>query len=191
MPGRARAAFRYLSAIWGQTHLTFRLANLVCGLLPDFGSGAVRAALYRLAGLDIGAGAFIMGNLEVTGGGRHAFGRLHAGPSVSIAPHVTINLDDEVRLGDNVSLGPYVRVYTGTHPIGPGSKRRLAEVIAKPVVLEDGCWIGLGAILLPGVVVGRGSIVAAGAVVDHDVPPNSYVVGNPAEVVLNLPWGDR
>jgi acetyltransferase-like isoleucine patch superfamily enzyme len=64
-------------------------------------------------------------------------------------------------------------------------------VLAKPVVIEDGSWIGLGAIILPGVTVGHGSIVAAGAVVDEDVPPDSYVAGNPAKVVQQLPWGNR
>ena len=49
----------------------------------------------------------------------------------------------------------------------------------------------VGAIIVPGVTVGRGSIVAAGAVVLKDVPPNAYVEGNPAEVVRQLPWGYR
>src|SRR5256885_1609916 len=56
---------------------------------------------------------------------------------------------------------------------------------------DFGSWIGLGGLILPGVTVGHGSIVAAGAVVDQDVPPNSHVAGNPAQVVATLPWGDR
>jgi galactoside O-acetyltransferase/maltose O-acetyltransferase len=64
-------------------------------------------------------------------------------------------------------------------------------VLAKPVVIEDGCWVGLGAMILPGITVGRGSVVAAGSVVASEVPANSYVEGNPARVVRQLPWGDR
>jgi maltose O-acetyltransferase len=64
-------------------------------------------------------------------------------------------------------------------------------VLAKPVVIEDGSWLGLGALILPGVTVGHGSIVAAGAVVMETVPPDSYVEGNPARVVRQLPWGNR
>jgi acetyltransferase-like isoleucine patch superfamily enzyme len=163
----------------------------VCGLLPDFGSGVLRGGLYRLIGLDVGRGAYLMGNLDLTGGSPSFYSRLHIGPGASVATHVTINLDAEVHLGSSVSLGPFVKIYTGTHPIGPGSVRRLAEVVAKPVVIEDGSWIGLGAMILPGVTIGRGSIVAAGAVVDSDVAPNSHVVGNPAQVIQELPWGDR
>jgi acetyltransferase-like isoleucine patch superfamily enzyme len=171
--------------------LKFALANLLCGWLPDFGSGSVRTRLYRMVGIDIGPGAFIMGNVELAGGGSGVYGRMHIGAGSSIGNHVTFNLDEEIRLGTNVSIGPFVRIYTGTHPIGPGSNRRLADVLAKPVSIENGCWIGLGAMILPGVTVGHGSIVAAGAVVDEDVPPDSFVSGNPARVMQKLPWGDR
>ena len=181
----------YAREMLEQAHLRFRLANVVCGLLPDFGSGAIRTRAYRWVGFAIGPGTFIGGNLELAGGGQGAYQKLHIGHSVNIANHITINLDDEVRLGNGVSLSPFVKIYTATHPIGPGSNRRLGDVVTKPVTIEDGCWIGLGAMILPGVTVGHGSIVAAGAVVDQDVPPDSHVIGNPAQVVRQLPWGDR
>jgi maltose O-acetyltransferase len=68
---------------------------------------------------------------------------------------------------------------------------RIGEPDAYPVSIEDGAWVRLGAILVPGVTVGRGAIVAAGAVVLKDVPPNTYVEGNPAAVIRKLGWGDR
>jgi acetyltransferase-like isoleucine patch superfamily enzyme len=58
-------------------------------------------------------------------------------------------------------------------------------------VIEAGSWIGLGALILPGVTIGGGSVVAAGAVVTEAVPAHSYVEGNPARVVRQLPWADR
>jgi maltose O-acetyltransferase len=181
----------YAQEMLHQVHLKLRLANFACGLLPDFGSGVVRTRVYRLIGMDIGAGASIAGNIEFVGGLPGFYGKIHIGPGTNIANRVTISLDAEVRLGANVSLSPYVKIYTGTHSIGPGSNRRGPEVLAKPVVVEDGSWIGLGALLLPGVTIGHGSIVAAGAVVDADVPPDSFVSGNPAQVVQQLPWGNR
>jgi len=181
----------YLSSLWVSTHCKFALANLVSGLLPDFVSGVVRGRMYRLAGFDIGPGGFIMGYLELNSGLPGFYRKLVIGPGVIIGNHVTINLDATVFLGKSVSIGPYVRMYTGTHQIGPGSQRRHGRVLTKPVTVEDGAWIGLGAMILPGVTVGRGSIVGAGAVVTGDVPPNSYVEGNPAQVVRELPWGDR
>ncbi len=173
-------------------HLKYRLANLISGLLPEFASGAIRAKLYRLVGLkNIQSDAFIISNLQLTSGQAGFYQKLVIGSGVVIGDHVTINLDAEVRLGKNVSLGPRVIIYTGTHQIGPGSNRRVGQLLAKPVTIEDGCWIGLAAIILPGVTVGRGSIVAAGAVVTQDIAPNSYVEGNPAKVIQPLPWGNR
>jgi acetyltransferase-like isoleucine patch superfamily enzyme len=174
-----------------QIHVKLRLANLVCGWLPDFGSGVLRSRLYRLVGFEIGARSSIAGNIEFVGGLPGFYTRFHVGEGANIANHVTISLDAEVRLGSNVSVGPYVRIYSGTHSIGPGSNRRGTEVLPKPVCIEAGSWIGLGATILPGVTIGHGSIVAAGAVVDEDLPPDSYAVGNPARVIQALPWGDR
>jgi acetyltransferase-like isoleucine patch superfamily enzyme len=185
-----RLAF-YAREMVHQVHLKLRLANLVCGMLPDFGSGVLRTRMYRLIGMHIGGGSSIAGNIEFVGGLPGFYQKIRIGSGANIANRVTISLDAEVRMGNNVSLGPYVKIYTGTHPIGPGSNRRGPEVLAKPVVIEDGSWIGLGAIILPGVTVGHGSIVAAGAMVDEDVPPDSYVAGNPAKVVQQLPWGNR
>ncbi len=167
------------------------MVNLVCGVLPDGASGPIRTRLYRLIGLDIAQGAFIMGNLRLVGGLESFYDKLHIGPGAITGARVTINLDAGVALGKDVSIGPDVVIYTGTHSIGPGSQRRLPDVVAKEVRIEDGCWIGLAAMILPGVTVGRGSVVAAGAVVTQDVPPNSYVEGNPARVIKHLPWGDR
>ncbi len=168
----------YLGAMLRQVHLRLRLANLVCGVLPDFSSGALRGRLYRAVGLDIADSAFIMGNLELIAGSPNGFyDKLHVGRGAVIGNHITINVDADVRIGANVALSPFVRIYTGTHHLGPGSNRRLYPLIAKAI--------------LPGVTVGHGSIVAAGAVVTEGVPADSYVEGNPARVTRQLPWGDR
>jgi acetyltransferase-like isoleucine patch superfamily enzyme len=162
-------------------HLRYLLANAVCGVLPDFFSGVVRARVYRWAGFSVGDDAFIMGNLRLRGATPAFYDNLVMGEAITVADDVTINLDAKVTLGRNVALAPGVVIYTGTHRIGPGS-RRLGKVDALPVTIEDGAWIRVGAIIVPGITVGRGSIVAAGAIVLHDVPPNTYVEGNPAKV---------
>ena len=186
-----RVSRTHLPALLESWHLRFTLANLVCAPLPHYMSGLLRTRVYRLVGLDVDRTASIMGNLTLLSGLDGFYGKLHIGPGSIVGHHVTINLDEQVRLGRNVSVSPHVLIYTGSHQIGPASNRKLHAVVATPVVLEDGCWIGLGAIILPGVTVGRGGIVGAGAVVTQDVPPNTYVEGNPARVVRKLPWGNR
>jgi maltose O-acetyltransferase len=171
-------------------HVRYVLANAVSSLLPTFVSGAVRGRMYRLVGFKVAKGAFITGNLKLTSAFPGFYDKLEIGSGGSIADHVTINLDAPVTIGKNVGIAPHVVIYTGSHKLGPGSQR-MREPQALPVTIEDGAWIRIGAIIVPGVTVGRGAIVAAGAVVLKDVPPNTYVEGNPAAVIRKLGWGDR
>jgi acetyltransferase-like isoleucine patch superfamily enzyme len=180
---------RYVSLYRSSLHLKFSLANAIIGLLPDYVSGVVRGRIYRWVGLDIGKGAFIMGNLILTSGIPGFYDKLSIGSGTVISDRVTINLDAEVRIGANVTISPHVLIYTGSHRTGPSS-RRMGEVTSIPVTIEDGAWVRLGAIIVPGVRVGRGSIVAAGAVVLNDVPPDTYVQGNPAVVTRQLSSDD-
>jgi len=108
-----------------------------------------------------------------------------------IAPGVTLGLDADIFLGRNVSLSPGVALYTATHSIGFGSMRMLPFVDSRPIVIQDGSWIGMQSLILPGVTVGHGSVVSAGAVLTVSVPPNTLVSGNPAAAQDSLPFGDR
>jgi acetyltransferase-like isoleucine patch superfamily enzyme len=68
--------------------------------------------------------------------------------------------------------------------------RRCGRSTSAPIVVEDGCWIGARATILPGVTLGRGCVVAAGAVVASSVEPNMLVGGVPAKPIKQLPEGD-
>jgi maltose O-acetyltransferase len=171
-------------------HFRYHLANLFCALLPNVASGAIRSRVYRLAGFDVDKGAFLMGNLRLGSAAPGFYGKLKIGPGGTIADNVTINLDAQVTIGKNVAIAPQVLIYTGSHKIGPGSMR-IGAFEGLPVTIGDGAWIRLGAILVPGVTVGKGAVVAAGAVVLKDVPPHTYVEGNPAQVIRKLPWAYR
>ena len=181
---------RYANLIHRSAHFKYNVARFVSRLLPDVASGIIRGRIYRWAGFEIGAGAFIMGNLRLTSAAPDFYSKLSIGEGATLADGITINLDDKVTIGKNAAIAPHVVIYTGSHQIGPGSKR-IGEFTSLPVTIEEGAWVRVGAILVPGVTVGRGSIVAAGAVVLKDVPPNTYVEGNPAQVVRQLPWGYR
>lgn len=93
--------------------------------------------------------------------------------------------NNEVRIGDHTMIGPAVQIYTAAHPLEAEPRAQGWEV-ARPVLVEDHVWIGGGAILLPGVRIGRAAVVGAGAVVTRDVPANTVVAGNPARVIREI-----
>ena len=89
-----------------------------------------------------------------------------------------------ITIGKAVGIGPLVKIITSTHKEQELSKPILfCDLEFKEVVIEDGCDIGMGSIILPGVKIGEGSIVGAGAVVTKDVPAYSVAVGNPARII--------
>jgi maltose O-acetyltransferase len=168
-----------------------RLANLLCRLAPPLSLATVRATIYRGIGFDIGDQVSFLGSMTVIGAGHEIYSRLSIGKGSIIGLNTTFNLDAKISIGRNVSIGPSVSIFTSTHMLGPASRRMQLEVIAKPVVVEDGAWVGAGCIILPGVVIGRGCVVSAGSVVKANVPPNIMVAGNPAVSIHTLPLQDR
>ncbi|MCO7221391.1 sugar O-acetyltransferase [Klenkia sp. PcliD-1-E] len=90
-----------------------------------------------------------------------------------------------VTIGDDVQIGPGVQLLTPTHPIDPVRRRERWEGSA-PITIGDGVWLGGGVVVLPGVTIGRDTVVGAGSVVTRDLPPRVVAVGNPARVVREL-----
>ncbi|WP_277755135.1 DapH/DapD/GlmU-related protein [Pseudactinotalea terrae] len=90
-----------------------------------------------------------------------------------------------VTVGRGAYLGMGVTVMTSTHELGP-SDARAGELITAPVVIGDGCWIGANATILPGVTIGAGTVIAAGAVVTRDCDPDSLYAGVPAQKKRDL-----
>lgn len=165
-------------------------ANLLCRVLPPASLSTLRAAIYRRIGFAIAPRVAFLSAIRVIGKGQGVYGRLVIGEGTLIGLHPVFNLDDTITIGRNVSLGPSVSIFTSTHLLGPSSRRMNPGVITRPVVIEDGVWVGVGSLILPGVVIGRGSVIGAGSVVTESVPPNMLMVGNPAKPVQELPWPD-
>lgn len=91
-------------------------------------------------------------------------------------------------IGANVGVGPAVKVITSMHEEAGRTIPILhAKVARAPVVIEDDADLGVGAIVLPGVRIGRGAQVGAGAVVTRDVPPYAVVAGSPARLLRERP----
>ncbi|MFO0596802.1 MAG: acyltransferase [Myxococcaceae bacterium] len=108
---------------------------------------------------------------------------LTIGDDCSINYGVSIGCTASITVGARCRLGPYVMVVDSAfHELLDRSKRPPPE----PVVIEDDVWIGAKASVMPGVRIGRGSVVGTAAVVTRDVPPFSVVAGVPAKVVKTL-----
>lgn len=110
-------------------------------------------------------------------------------PPIRIGTGVFINRDAYIRpqvtIGNNVSIGPFTKLLTDSHELSNVGKRA-GKSIYTPIVIEDGVWIGAAAIILGGVTLGRGCVVAAGAVVTKNVDPDTLVAGVPAKVIRKL-----
>jgi maltose O-acetyltransferase len=138
----------------------------------------LRRALLRLGGVGLEPGVGYCGRGWVYGRGTLRIGRNSwLSPGVVVYTH----LDAPVAIGRDCDIGPEVSLVTGSHEFG-GARRRAGVGTARPIVVEDGCWIGARVVILGGVTIGRAAFVAAGSVVTKDVPPASFVAGVPAVV---------
>lgn len=165
--------------------LRLRLANAILFFCPHFALNRLRTAVYRWCGVEIGAGTMICGSIELSGSGA-IFKKLKIGKKCLITAPLYADLNDTITIGHNVAIGHHVVLITSSHDMR-NEFRRCGCIVSAPIVLENGCWIGARATILPGVTVGRGAVVAAGAVVTQSVPPNTLVGGVPAKPIRSLP----
>lgn len=105
------------------------------------------------------------------------------GKNVYINHACTLLTLGTIIIEDDVLIGPKANILSEGHPIDP-TNRKAMDV--KPVVIKRNAWIGAGATILAGVTIGENSIVAAGAVVNKDVPANCVVGGIPAKVLKHI-----
>ena len=114
---------------------------------------------------------------------------LEIGSRTFVNQGASIVAEREIRIGEDVRIGDLVGVYDSNHH----ALEQGTPVETAPVVIGDNVWLARGAVVLPGVSIGRNSVVAAGAIVTADVPESVLVAGNPARVVreLHAPAGWR
>lgn len=144
-----------------------------------------RQALLREIFGSLGERVWIEAPLQVSYGYNVTFG-----DDVFVNVGFTLVDDIEVTIGSRVMIAPNVTVTVTGHPIHPELRSGMAQFSA-PVVIEDDVWIGAHVVILPGVTIGAGSVVAAGAVVTKDVPPGTVVGGVPARVLRPITDADR
>jgi maltose O-acetyltransferase len=160
-------------------------ARLAAGSLPHQTFNRTRTALLRAGGMRIGKGSQVMGPIFVTGPGRWRE-LFEIGDFSFVTGPLRVDLAAKISVGHHVNIGHAVTLLTIDHELG-AQNQRCGQSQIGPIVIGRGVWIGANATLLPGVTVGEGAVVAAGAVVSRDVPPNTLVGGVPARVLRELP----
>jgi maltose O-acetyltransferase len=165
-------------------HPRLHLAQLLAACLPLYVGGSVRAMLLRLAGFSIGHETVFWGMPTIVGT-EDIYPKLIIGNYCKVGAKAFLDLADNIVFRDWVTLGPEVMLITGTHEIGsPGN--RLGKLVPKPVCIGSGAWLGARCTVLPGVTIGDGAVVGAGAIVNRDVPPHTLVAGVPAVAIRKL-----
>lgn len=135
-----------------------------------------RGALLRVAGVKIHSTAGVAENVYL--GGR----QVTLGVDVYVNVGSFVDGSASVVIGDYTRVGPFVRILTGTHAYRNSVIRRRREdgTVGQPVTIERGCWIGMGASIMPGVTISEGCVVAAGSLVVKSTEPNGLYAGVPA-----------
>lgn len=113
------------------------------------------------------------------------------GKGSRIQNNVTILDSARVHIGERVTVSSNCQLYTAMPPVHDAEMRSHGWKKAYPVTIEDDVWLGPGVTVLPGVTIGRNSVIAAGSVVDRDVPPNSIASGNPVKVTKGVQPGSQ
>lgn len=145
-----------------------------------------REELLREMLAESGEGCYIEPPFHANWGGKH----VHFGNYVYANFNLTLVDDTHIYVGDYTMFGPNVTVATAGHPILPELREKVYQYNA-PVHIGRNCWIGAGAIILPGITIGDNTVVGAGSVVTKDLPPNVIAAGNPCKVMRWIGQRDK
>ena len=91
---------------------------------------------------------------------------------------------DKIHIGDNVMFGPFVTLHDHDHVYKTKENMKTSGYITKPIIIEDDVWIGGNVVILKGVTIGKGSVIAAGTVVTKDIPPHT-IIYNKRQNIMN------
>ncbi|MEZ3487279.1 MAG: sugar O-acetyltransferase [Lachnospiraceae bacterium] len=161
-------------------------------LLYDFNNsrpseGERRQALLKKMFAEIGRDCYIEPPLHANQSG--AF--VHFGEGVYANFNLTLVDDTHIYVGDHTMFAPNVTIATAGHPLLPELRDTWHYQYNMPVHIGKNCWIGAGAVILPGITIGDHTVVGAGSIVTKDLPANVLAVGNPCRVLREIGEHDR
>ena len=147
---------------------------------------AKREALLREMFAEFGEGSYIEPPFHANWAGKH----VHFGRHVYANFNLTVVDDTHVYVGDYTQFGPNVVLAVAGHPIDP-ALREQGYQYNLPIHIGRNCWIGAGALILPGVTIGDNTVIGAGSVVTRNIPSGVVAVGNPCRVLRAVGEHDR
>lgn len=145
-----------------------------------------RSQLLKQMFAEIGEETYIEPPLHANWGGHF----MHFGNHIFANYNLTAVDDTNIYVGDHTMFGPNVILASGTHPVLPALREKEYQYNL-PIKIGRNCWLGAGAIVLPGVTIGDNTVIGAGSVVTKDVPANAVAVGNPCRVMRAISARDR
>lgn len=145
-----------------------------------------RAEMLKEMFAEIGEGCYIEPPFHANWAGKF----IHFGKNIYANFNLTMVDDTHIYVGDYTMFGPNVTVATAGHPILPELREKAYQYNAS-VKIGRNCWIGAGAIILPGITIGDNVVVGAGSVVTKDLPSNVVAVGNPCKVLREINQRDK
>lgn len=154
-------------------------------LLKPSQTKAREAMLHEILA-ECGEGCYVEAPFYANFGGSH----VHFGNYVYANYHLTMVDDTHIYVGDYTMFGPNVTIASAAHPIDPKLREELYQY-NRPVHIGRNCWIGAGAVVVPGVTIGDNTVIGAGSVVTKDIPANVVAVGNPCRVLREIGEEDR
>ena len=135
---------------------------------------------------EIGEGCYIEPPFHANFGGKN----VHFGKCIYANFNLTLVDDTHIYVGDFTMFGPNVTVATAGHPILPELREQVYQYNF-PVHIGRNCWIGAGAVIVPGVSIGDNTVIGAGSVVTKDIPSDVVAVGNPCRVLRPISEHDK
>lgn len=140
-----------------------------------------RQELLKKMFAEIGTDCYIEPPLHANFGGKH----VHFGKNVYANFNLTLVDDTHIYVGDYTMIGPNVTIATAGHPLLP-ELRRQGYQYNKSIRIGRNCWIGAGAVIVPGVHIGDNAVIGAGSIVTKDIPLDVVAVGNPCKVLREI-----
>jgi maltose O-acetyltransferase len=157
------------------------LANTINSFLPPTRMFKIKRLFYNWSGCNLDI------NVKMVGSSKIHFSNIEIKTGTWVGANVNFycSRQGRITIGKNNDIAPNVLINTGTHEIGTAQKRAGLDR-GHDITIGNGCWIGMGALILSGTTVGNGCIIAAGAVVRGDFPDNVMIAGVPAVIKKEL-----